>query len=202
MADKEYLGLARITEIFTLLKNKFSDKVDKKTTVDTYYGTCSTAADEAAKVATITDAANNFSLRPGVTVTIKFTETNTAQNPTLNVNNTGAKSIWYNVALITTSNLGLAAYADRYIRYIYDGTQWVWIGWSVDHNTTYSNMSASELATGTATTARSISAKVLNDWLDDAISPILDTVEDIEEVTALPADAAQHPTTLYLIKES
>ena len=34
------------------------------------------------------------------------------------------------------------------------------------------------------------------------LSPILDTVTDVEDVTDLPADAAQHPTTLYLIKES
>ena len=39
-----------------------------------------------------------------------------------------------------------------------------------DANTTYTNMSASELTTGTATTARSISAKVLTDWLNGKLS--------------------------------
>jgi hypothetical protein len=34
-----------------------------------------------------------------------------------------------------------------------------------DDNTTYTNMSAAEITTGTATTGRIISAKVLNDWL-------------------------------------
>ena len=139
-----------------------SGKVDKKTTLDTYYGTCSTAAETAAKVVTVTDSASNFSLRAGITITVKFTKTNTASNPTLNVNNTGAKNIWYNTALITTSNLGYAGTANRPMRYVYDGTQWVWIGWSIDSNTTYSTMSIAEMLAGTATTQRSVTAETLN----------------------------------------
>lgn len=38
--------------------------------------------------------------------------------------------------------------------------------WVVPTNTTYTNMTLSELNTGTATTARAISSKTLNDWLN------------------------------------
>ena len=53
------------------------------------YGTCSTAAGTAAK----TVACTGFALVTGAEITVKFTVTNTAANPTLNVNNTGAKFI-------------------------------------------------------------------------------------------------------------
>ena len=52
---------------------------------------------------------------------IKFTETNTAENPTFNVNGTGAKSVWYSTSVITTSSLSYAGYANRPATYMYDG---------------------------------------------------------------------------------
>lgn len=144
-------------------------KVDKKTTLDTYYGTCSTAAATAAKVITVTDGATNFSLRAGITIVVKFTATNTAANPTFNVNSTGAKSVWYNTALITTSSLGYAGTANRPMQFIYDGTQWVFVGWSYDANTTYSAMSTNELIDGTVTTSRVVRA----DYLKSAIEHLI-----------------------------
>ena len=95
------------------------------------YGTCSTAAGTAAKVVTITGN-TQWKLEPGATIVVKFSATNTASNPTLNVNGTGAKRIWYNTALLGTSNLNRGGYASRYITYVYDGTQYVFQGWSVD----------------------------------------------------------------------
>ena len=101
------------------------------------YGTCSTAAATAAKVVTISGN-TNWTLTTGSLVTVFFSYTNSASNPTLNVNGTGAKSIWYNTSLITTSALSCAGTANRVINFIYDGTQYVFIGWSVDNNSTYS----------------------------------------------------------------
>lgn len=101
------------------------------------YGTCSTAAATAAKVVTLSST-GGWSLVAGATVCVKFTNTNTAQNPTLNVNGTGAKGIIYNSSLISTTNLNYVGYANRYINYIYNGTHYVFIGWSIDANTTYS----------------------------------------------------------------
>lgn len=99
-----------------------------------YTGTCDTAAATAAKVVTVD---SSFILKKGAVICFKSTYTNTAQNPTLNVNNTGAKSIQFDRAVITTSNLGYITYANRYITYVYDGTYWQWLSWGTDNNSTY-----------------------------------------------------------------
>ena len=75
-------------------------------------------------------------------ITIKFTVTNTAANPTLNVNGTGAKSIRYRGSAISAGYLA----ANRVYTFVYDGTDYELVGdINTDTNTTYS--------TGTATTA-------------------------------------------------
>ena len=104
----------------------------------THYGTCATAAGTAAKVVSLT----GFTLATGAIVTVKFTVTNTAANPTLNVNGTGAKAIQYRGSAISAGYLA----ANRVYTFIYDGTNYQLIGdINTDTNTTYS--------TGTATTA-------------------------------------------------
>lgn len=55
------------------------------------YGTCSTAAGTAAKTVSIP----GITLKTGVEITVRFSVTNTAANPTLNLNSTGAKAIRY-----------------------------------------------------------------------------------------------------------
>ena len=84
-----------------------------------WYGTCSTAAATTAKKATSTDS--KFSLVTGAKVRIKFTYTNTASAPTLNVDSKGAKyikaydttapTIWWN--------------AGDVVDFTYDGTNWI-----------------------------------------------------------------------------
>ena len=104
----------------------------------THYGTCSTAASTAAKVVSCT----GFTLATGAKITVKFTVTNTASNPTLNVNSTGAKAIQYRGSAISSGYLA----ANRVYTFIYDGTNYQLIGdINTDTNTTY--------GTGTATTA-------------------------------------------------
>lgn len=103
----------------------------------TVLGTCTTAAATAAKVVTLTDA-SGWELKQGATICIKFTNTNTAKNPTLNVNNTGAKSIYYNTSVITTGSLWTAGEANRFTSFMYDGTNWVWVGSNLDRNNAYS----------------------------------------------------------------
>ncbi len=58
--------------------------------LETPYLTCSTSGSTAVKEV----AASGFTLKAGVTVNVKFTYANTAANPTLNVNGTGAKYIY------------------------------------------------------------------------------------------------------------
>lgn len=84
------------------------------------YGSCSTAAATAAKTVSCT----GFALVTGAEITVKFTVTNTAVNPTLNVNSTGAKSIYYRNAAITASYLA----ANRTYTFRYNGTQYELVG--------------------------------------------------------------------------
>lgn len=101
------------------------------------FGTCSTGYTTAAKTVSIKDG--TFSLEAGARVIVKFNNiANTADNPTLNVANTGAKSIFHKNVKITTDKTKalLAGICD----FIYDGTNWHLIGGNyIDTNTTYSN---------------------------------------------------------------
>ena len=68
------------------------------------------------------------------TVTVKFSNTNKASSPTLNVNNTGAYPIWYNTGEYTGTSSAYCGYAARTITYAFNGTHWVWISSSYDAN--------------------------------------------------------------------
>ena len=95
-----------------------------------HFATCETAAATAAKTVTLT----GFTLAAGAIVTVKFTATNTAANPTLNVNSTGAKAIMYRGSAITAGYLA----ANRVYTFVYDGTDYELIGdINTDTNTTY-----------------------------------------------------------------
>ena len=92
------------------------------------YGTCETAAATAAKTVTL----SNYALVTGGIVTVKFTNTNTAANPTLNINSKGAKAIQYNGSATFTAGILSGA-----VTFIYDGTAYQIIS--------YNNMGASYL---------------------------------------------------------
>ena len=96
------------------------------------YGTCATAASTPEKVVTLTGNPS-WELAVGSVIVVKFTYTNSAASPTLNVNNTGAKSIWYNTSVYTSSS-SYGGYAKRHITYVFDGTYWVFAGWGYDSN--------------------------------------------------------------------
>lgn len=95
----------------------------------THYGTCSTAAGTAAK----TVACTGFTKVTGARICVKFTVTNTASYPTLNVNSTGAAQIYYRGGTIVAGTLA----ANRTYEFIFNGSQYELIG-DVDSNTTYS----------------------------------------------------------------
>lgn len=147
-----------------------------------YVGTCTSAADSQNKEATVD---SSFILSKGVTVLIKFSNSNTfsatAENYiTLNVNNTGAKRIYYNTSNANTgTNTTAYGTKNKYSIYTYDGSQWLWVGQGNDANTTYTNMSAAEIVAGTVTTGRVISAKVLNDWLNGKEYITADSIPDV-----------------------
>ena len=95
------------------------------------FGTCSTAAATAAKEVSITTG--TFALEAGSIVAVKFSNANTANSPTLNVNSKGAKNIFVNGAQITSG--GNKALLTGTVIFIYDGTQWHLIGNYYDTNT-------------------------------------------------------------------
>ena len=103
-----------------------------------HYGVCSTAAGTAAKVV----ALSGFVLATGAEVTVRFTVTNTASSPTLNVNGTGAKPIQYRNAAISAGYLA----ANRVYKFVYDGGAWELVGdINIDTNTTYAAATTSNL---------------------------------------------------------
>lgn len=95
-----------------------------------HYTTCSTAAATAAKTATL----SGFQLVTGAWVAVKFTVTNTAANPTLNINSTGAKAVQYRNAAVSAGVLA----ANRIYLMVYDGSYWQIVG-DLDTNTIYTH---------------------------------------------------------------
>lgn len=91
-----------------------------------FYGTCTTAAGTAAKTCTNCIGFTADSLVAGTVIMIKFTAANSAANPTLNINNTGAQSL---MQYGTTALAGTAAttgwQAGAVVMFIYDGTNWI-----------------------------------------------------------------------------
>mgnify|MGYP003292834139 CR=1 FL=1 len=113
------------------------------------FGTCETAAATAAKVVTMTDT--DWSLEVGNIIGVKFTTSNSASSVTLNVNNSGAKNIYYNNASYTGSSTSICGYANRVLFYMYDGTYWVWLNMgSLDGNSNTVPSAQCETAASTA----------------------------------------------------
>lgn len=147
----------------------------------TPYGSCSTAAGTAAKTVSV----DNFSLETGARVTVKFTVTNTAGSPTLNVNSTGAKAIYYNGAAITAGYLK----ANKVYEFIYNGNQWDFVG-DIDTDT---NTNTKVTAVGnhyTPAKSKTISAS----------STTAATWGSTDMVTGIEMDAAGHVTGVTSIQ--
>lgn len=165
-----------------------------------YYGTSSTAAGTAAKVASVSSNMPS-TLTAGLMVCVTFSATNTAASPTLNVNSTGAKAIKYvNNGTLGNLKANGQVVKDVPLLFIYDGTNWVLTGENYD--TTYSTMSQSEATTGTATTGRLITAKVLTDTANALIASAIAGITSIsfEVVASLPSTGVNG--TIYLVSHS
>lgn len=119
-----------------------------------FYAACSTASSTAAKVASCA----GFSLVTGAVVAVKFTNTNTASSPTLNVNSTGAKAI---------KKYGTAApetylwQAGAVVEFVYDGSYWLIANGSTATTSYYglTKLSSSVSSTSTALAATPYAVK-------------------------------------------
>jgi hypothetical protein len=84
------------------------------------YGACDTAGATAAK----TVALSGFTLKTGGVVAIRFANTNTAANITLNINGTGAKQVLYNRKAVPAYMIE----GGEIIFMMFDGTYWNMLG--------------------------------------------------------------------------
>lgn len=108
-----YLGVFVFNGSWTKSNIKLSEEI--KTPVK--YAECSVAGNVAAKVVT----AENFVLAVGAQIRIKFDYANTHGSPSLNVNSTGAKPLFFNGSLASATN----SWADgQTVLFYYDGTNW------------------------------------------------------------------------------
>ena len=95
-----------------------------------WYGTCTTSAATTAKLGTC----EGFNLYTGATILLKMSYTSTStSNNTLNVNGTGAKTIYTsNYIPVRYTSTYTSSYqkpwsANDYCLFTYDGTYWVWV---------------------------------------------------------------------------
>lgn len=118
---------SKINELISSLSAASAGRLSTPRTIDgvnfdgqaniVHFGLCSSAANTVAKTVSCT----GFVLATGARISVMFANDNTANNPTLNVNSTGAKSIYYNGANIP------AAYLKSGVvhTFVYDGTRYV-----------------------------------------------------------------------------
>lgn len=89
----------------------------------TWWGTSSTSASTTAKVVTC----EGFTLTTGAVISVNFSTANTADAPTLNVNSTGAKSIYVGNSVCSGTANVLKWSANTVLTFMYDGTYWRYI---------------------------------------------------------------------------
>lgn len=113
-----------------------------------------------------------FALIQGVTLHIKFANGNSASNPTLNVNSTGAKPIiQYSSSPAGTDADTTGWHAGAVLTLTYDGSSWVRDqGYNTD--TQYQTLTQELVNTGTETTGKLITAKIIKDSITTAVNGV------------------------------
>ena len=138
MCGKEFV-LSKSSSVQNALPSGKSTLGKNNTAAPVAYGTCNTSSSTAVKSVSVND--DSWILKTGSLITIKFINTNTACDPKLNVNNAGSYPVIYDSSEITSSNLKYAGSAGRYITYAFTGSSFVFIGWSIDSDSTYDDVS-------------------------------------------------------------
>lgn len=106
------------------------------------YGTCTDTAATVAKTVTVD---SSFKLEIGATVAVKFTYTNSATNPTLNVNSTGAKAIKRYGTTAVVNATYTAWNAGEVVPLLYDGTNWLIMNNMAQNNMVSQNYSTDNI---------------------------------------------------------
>lgn len=128
---------------FRYMYSVSAGSVEQPRGANVWYGTSSTTASTAAKTSTIA----NYVLTKGAVVNITFTTANTADALTLNVNSTGAKAIYYNNAVTSSSNK-LTWDANETLTFVYTGSYYYFLSKSTvvvntDEKVSTSNITSS-----------------------------------------------------------
>lgn len=109
---------ATVNQVLNLLGGAYGSS-------SSYYGSSSTAEGTQAKTVTVS---SKFQLSEGARVTVRFTNGNTAQSPTLNVNSTGAKQIRGSGSISTSAPNKIYTWgAGMVAEFVYDGTYWIMV---------------------------------------------------------------------------
>ena len=137
------------------------------------YGTCSTASGTSEKIVDC----GNFVLISGTRILVKFTNRNTADNPKLNINGTGAKNIYY-----LDSAVFNGLWTDGCImEFLYDGTNYQVIGGHTKNVVRYTNINST------------ISALPAGGYYKWTTVPTSITIQSISQSAAM-----YEPTTIIL----
>lgn len=139
------------------------------TTQKVYTGSCDTLHTALEKVVTLHDA-TGFNLTAGVVIIIYFEHMSGTFSGTsaisLNVNNTGSKTVYRGEVEVKNSYSDLGGWNDKSIvGFAYDGSHWNRF-YSMDNNTTYLAMTESDAKSGTVVNAMVISPSVLATAID------------------------------------
>ncbi|MCD7750395.1 MAG: DUF859 domain-containing protein [Lachnospiraceae bacterium] len=119
-----------------------------------YYGTCATTASTVAKEVTCSSFTE---LTTGAMIAVKFTATNTASSPTLNVNSTGAKTIVGHSTSVVSSYYWKPG---QTVIFVYDGTYWVAQNLVIATTTYYGLTKLSSSTSSTSTTVAATASAV------------------------------------------
>lgn len=137
---------------------------NKTTTNIIWHGSCLDLANKAAKTVSI----SGFNITNNAIVKVEMRYANTADNPTLNVNATGAKPI---VALGSNTSKWMAG---AVVVFKYDGSKWNIIEDDADNNTTVFSIDTSSYVEGTKIMWRVKTMGIINVYSDWSIQRSID----------------------------
>ena len=139
VTESQSVTLGQMRELARRMASNIADIGEVVGLLGVFFGECETAADVAEK----TVASPAFEKTAGAKIIVKFTTANTADNATLNVNNTGAALVTYQGAAIGKSQLS----AGKLRLFMFDGTNYEFVG---DTNTTHNTFSGATAETNGA----------------------------------------------------
>lgn len=168
--------MAEISKI-TIPNGETYDLKDKKAH---FFGECTTAAYTPSKVVSITDFTVNDFVK-GTMILVRFSNSNSASSPTLNINNFGAEAIYRYGTTPAGNSTETSWTGGSYVMLTYNGNGWVINNWlndmtffgtcttaqsTVDKTTTIDGFTSSNLTTGTT-------IRIYFHYQNDAPSPTL-----------------------------